>query len=69
MILLFENIIRGGVPSVTGSRYVKSYEKNVVPFDDNNLSGWAMIQSLLFDQIKFDKNCELQDILKTWWFW
>ena len=77
MILLLENIIKGGISSVMGDRYVISDEnKKILHIDDNNLYGWAMSKSLPYDQIKFirgasvsqrdrDKNVKLEDILNT----
>ena len=56
MILLLENSIKGGISSVMGNKYLKSdeNEKNLV-WDANFLYGWAMSQSLPFDELKFDK--------------
>ena len=54
MILLLENNIRGGISSVMGDRYVCSTnEKKILYIDANNLYGWAMSQSLPYDDIKF----------------
>ena len=61
-ILLLENTIRGGISSVLGDRYVKSDEnKNVIYIDANN----SMSQPLPYDEIIFDKNVKLKDILTT----
>ena len=66
MILLLENSIRGGVSSIMGSRYVKSYEdKNILYVDTNTLYGWAMSEKLPYDEIKLDNNVKLEDILNT----
>ena len=66
MILLLENNIRGGISSVMGNRYVKSDEnKKILYIDANNLYGWAMSQYLPYDDIKFDKNVTLEEILNT----
>ena len=66
MILLLENNIRGGISSVMGDRYVKSDEnKKILYIDANNLYGWAMSQYLPYDDIKFDNNVKLEDILNT----
>ena len=66
LILTLENIIRGGISSVMGDRYVKSDEnKKIVYIDANNLYGWAMSEYLLYDEIKFDRNVKLEDILNT----
>ena len=44
MILLLENNIRGGIPSVMGDKYVKSDEnKKTLYIDANNLYGYAMM--------------------------
>ena len=49
-----------------GDRYVKSDEnKKILHIDANNLYGWAMSQYLPYDDIKFDKNVTLEDILNT----
>ena len=66
MILLFENNVRGGISSVMGDRYIKSDEnKKILYIDANNLYGWAMSEYLPYDEIKFDNNIELEDILNT----
>ena len=66
MILLLENNIRGGISSVMGDRYVKSDKnKKILYIDANNLYGWAMSESLPYDEIKLDTNIELEDILNT----
>ena len=49
-----------------GDRYVKPNEnKKILYIDANNLCGWAMNESLPYDQIKFDKKVEIEVILKT----
>ena len=66
MILLLENNIRGGISSVMGDRNIKSDgNKNIMYFDANNLYGDGMSQSLPYDEIKFDNNVNLEDILNT----
>ena len=66
MILLLENIIRGGISSVMGDRYVKSDEnKQILYADAHNLYGHSMSEPLPYDEIKFDKNGNLEDILNT----
>ena len=66
MILLLENNIRGGISSVMGDRYVKSDDnKKILYIDANNLYGWAMSESLPYDEIKLDNNINLEDILNT----
>ena len=55
MILLLENIIRGGRSSVMGDRHVQSDEnKKILYVDAKNLYGHSMSQPLPFDEIKFD---------------
>ena len=66
MILLLENNIRGGISSVMGDRYIKSDDnKKILYIDANNLYGHSMSEPLPYDEIKFDKNVELEDILIT----
>ena len=66
MILLLENNIRGGISSVMGDRYVKSNKnKKILYFDANNLYGDSMSQPLPYDEIKFDNDIKLEDILNT----
>ena len=66
MILLLDNNFRGGISSVKGDRYVKSDEnKKILYVDAFNLYGWAMSQSLPYDEIKFETCVTLEDILNT----
>ena len=66
MILFLENNIRGGISSVMGDRYIHSDEnKKILYIDANNLYGHSMSEPLPFDEIKFDNNVKLEDILKT----
>ena len=66
MILLIENNIGGGISSVMGDRYVKSSDnKKILYIDANNLYGRSMSQPLPYDEIKFDNNVRLEDILNT----
>ena len=66
MILLLENNIRGGISSVMGDRYKKSdANKKILYVDANNLYGHSMSQPLPYDEIKFDKSVELEDILNS----
>ena len=47
LLLLLENNIRGGIPSVMGDRHVVSdVNKQILYIDANNLYGWAMSQYL-----------------------
>ena len=65
-ISLRENIIRGGICSVMGNRYVESYEnKKIIYMDSTILYGYSMSQSLPYDEIKFDKNVKLEENLNT----
>ena len=65
-ILLLENNIRGGIISVMGERCVQSDEnKKILYVDATNLYGHSMSQPLPFDEIKFDNNVKLEDILNT----
>ena len=66
MILLLESNIRGGISSVMGDRYVESNgDKKIKYFDAINLYGHSMSQPLPYDEIKFDNNVKLEDILNT----
>ena len=66
MILLLENNIRGGISSVMGDRYIKSDKnKKILYIDANNLYGHSMSEQLPYDEIKFDNNVNLEDILNT----
>ena len=66
MILLIENNIRGGISSVMGNRYIKSDEnKKNLYVDANNLYGHSMSEPLPYDEIKFDNDVKLEDILNT----
>ena len=66
MILLLKNILRGGISSVEGDRYVKSDEiKKKLYFESNNFYGHSMSQPLPFDEIIHDRYVKLDDILST----
>ena len=66
MILLLQNNIRGGISSVMGDRYIKSDKnKKILYIDANNLYGHSMSEPLPCDEIKFDNNVKLEDILNT----
>ena len=66
MILLLENNIRGGISSVMGDRYIKSDDnKKILYVDANNLYGHSMSEPLPYDEIKFDNNVKIEDILNT----
>ena len=64
MILLIENNIRGRISSVMENRYVKSHDnKKILHKDANSLYGHSMSQPLPYDEIKFQKNGKLENIL------
>ena len=66
IMLLFENNVRGGMRSVMGKRCVKSDDnKKILHIDANNLYGLSMLQSLAYDESKFDENVILKIILKA----
>ena len=66
MIFLIENNIRGGISSVMGDRYRQSFEnKKILYVDGNNLYGHSMSETLPYDEIKFDRDIKLKDILNT----
>ena len=66
LILLLENNIRGSRSSVMGNRYVKSDENNKIIYADaNKLYGHSMSQFLPYDEIKFEKDICLEEILNT----
>ena len=66
MILFLENNIRGGISSVMGDRYIKSDEnKKILYIDANNLYSHSMSEPLPYDEIKFDNDVKLKDILNT----
>ena len=66
MILLLENNIRGGISSVMGDRYINSDEnKKILYVDAKNLYGHSMSEPLPYDEIKFDNNVKLEDIINT----
>ena len=49
-----------------GNSYVKSDKnKKILYKDATNLYGHLMSESLSYDEIKFDKNVKLEDILNT----
>ena len=66
LILTLEKNIRGGISSLMGDRYIKSDEnKKILYIDANNLYGWAMGEYLPNDEIKLDRNVNIEDILNT----
>ena len=66
LILSLENKIRGGISSVMGDRNVKSDDNEKMTYmDATNIYGHSMSQLLPFDEIKFEKNICLEEILNT----
>ena len=66
MILLIENIIRGGISSVMSDRYIKSDDnKKILYIDANNLYAHSMSQPLPYDEIKIDRIVKIEKILNT----
>ena len=64
--MLLENNIRGGISSVMGYRYIQSDEnKKILYVDANNLYGHSVSQPLPYDEIKTDRDVNLEDILNT----
>ena len=64
--LLLEINIRGGISCVMGNTFVKPEEnKTILYIDAKNLYGHSMSQMLPYEEIKFDKNVKLEDILNT----
>ena len=56
MILIIEQINRGGIGSLMGNRYEKLDDhKKIFNVDADSLCGWAMSQSLPYDEIKLKK--------------
>ena len=65
-IVLLENIIRGGISSVMEHRYVKLDDnKEIIYITADNLYGCAISQSPPNDEIKFNRNFDLENILNT----
>ena len=64
--LFLENNIRRGISSVMGDRYVKS-DKNekIICMDATNLYGQSRSQFLPYDEINFEKDICLEEILNT----
>ena len=66
MMLLLEIIIRGSISSVMGDRYIQSDEnKKILYINANNLYGHSMSEPLAYDEIKFNRDNKLEDILNT----
>ena len=66
MVLFSEDILRYGISSVMGDRYVKSDEnKTRINIGASNIYGYSSSQPLPFDEIKFERNVCLEEILKS----
>ena len=66
MILLLENNIRGVISSVMGDRYFKSTDNKKILYKDcTNLYGHRMSPPLPYDEIKFEKDICINEILNT----
>ena len=66
LILLLVKSIRGGISSVKFDGFVKRvFRKKFLFIDRNNLYAWAMRTPLPFDEIDFDRNVNLEDIINT----
>ena len=66
LILLIENNIQGGIPSISGDRYVELDDDNKILFvDSTNVYVWTMKESLLYVEKVFDENVDSDDILQT----
>ena len=68
LLLLLENIIRGGISSVMGDRFVESNENKQFSYiDANNLYGWAMSQYLPtseFEKLQLPEDSILEQIVE-----
>ena len=66
-MLLLENLIRGGISSVMGPRYIESDENTKhLYIDANNLYGWEMSQCLPtsnFEKLYFPEEYELKQVV------
>ena len=66
LVLTLEDKLRGGVSSIMGYRYVQSGDnKKILYVDAKNLYGLAISEYLPYDEIKFDRNVKLEEILNT----
>ena len=64
--MILEIIIRGGISSVMGDRYVKSSDtKKILYIYANTLYGHSMSQMLPYDEIKLAESVKLEEILNT----
>ena len=56
LILTLQNVSRSGVSSFMGDRYLKSdVNKKIFYIDSKNIYGWAMKESLSYDEIEMWK--------------
>ena len=65
-ILSIENTFQGGISLVMGARSTKSHiNKKMLLIDALKFNGYAMSESLPSDQLNFERNVTLNDILNT----
>ena len=64
LTLLLQKHIRGGIISARKNRY-KNQMKKIISIDATNLYSWAVSESLPENEINFDKNILIEEILKT----
>jgi hypothetical protein len=74
---IFERSKRGGLTFVGSKRYVKANNKDMIGYDPktkstylmyldaNNLYGWSMVQALPYQDIKFNREITIDDVLET----
>ena len=66
MIFLLENNVPDGISSVMGDRYIQPDEnKKILYIDATILYGLSMSQMLPYNEIKFEKDVCLEEILNT----
>ena len=66
MVLLVKKNVRGGIGSVMGDRYKKLDDnKKIFYVHANNVHGWAMSQSLPYDEVKFGTCVGLEEIINA----
>ena len=66
MILLLENNTHGGISSYMGDRYIRSDEnKKILYIDAKDLYGHSKSEPIPYDEITFNRDVNLEDILNT----
>ena len=66
MSVLLQNNVWGRVSSVREiDMKHQMKKKKVLYIDANNLYGYSMSQKLLYDESKFDRNVQLEDLINT----